>query len=355
MKRVLVVLALASLAACEPGKKESKQVGYRGVGQEINYDRSRLKEIAAANVAPKSLPPAPVDTSPVKWQNVQVLNDISNAEMYRTMNAMTLWVAPKQGCAYCHNPANYGSDEKYTKIVSRRMIQMTRTINNEYKSHVQATGATCYSCHRGNNVPLYGLWTFTDENQWQRAYLDRPDVRVQSVTMKNTSANRSSIKQAENTYALMMNASSALGVNCTFCHNSRSWATWQNAPPARITSLYGFRMVRDLNTNYVAPLNTTFPAYRLGARHGDSKKLSCITCHQGASKPLLGAQMTKDYPALWGSHGWGRGGPNDTVSVGFKDLRSRDSIPTDAGLILPPEMAIPLPAPVRGKAGASPR
>jgi len=274
--------------------------------------------------------------------------------MFRTMNAMTAWVSPKEGCAYCHNPANYGSDEKYPKIVSRRMIEMTRTINNEYKSHVQGTGATCYTCHRGNVVPQYGLWHFTDENQWQRAYLDRQDVRVQSVTVKHTPDNRSSIKQTENTYALMMNVSSGLGVNCTYCHNSRSWATWQNAPPARITSLYGFRMVRELNTNYLAPLNTTFPAKRLGV-HGDSPKLSCVTCHQGAYKPLLGAQMAKDYPALWGSHGWVRGSPNDTVSVGFKDLRSRDSVTTDAAPILPPELARPLPAPVRGKAGASPR
>lgn len=350
MKRLLIVLALGSLAACEPGKKESVQVGYRGIGQEINFDRSKLKEIVAANLAPKSLPPAPVDTMPTKWQNVTVLTDISSAEMYRTMNAMTAWVSPKEGCAYCHNPANFGSDEKYAKVVSRRMIEMTRQINTEYKTHVQGTGATCFSCHRGNNVPKYGLWHFTDENQWQRAYLDRQDVRVQSVTVKHTAANKSSIKQTENTYALMMDVSSALGTNCASCHNSRSWATWQNAPPARITALYGFRMVRDLNTNYLAALNKTFPATRLGV-HGDSPKLSCVTCHQGAYKPLLGAEMAKDYPFVWGAKQWARGGPNDTVHVGFKDLRARDSTASDGAPILPPELVRPLPAPVRGKAG----
>ncbi len=353
MKRLLVLLALGSLAACEPGKKETVQVGYRGLGQEINYDKSKLNDIVAANVAPKSLPPASVDTNPVHWKNVQVLTDISSAEMFRTMTAMTNWVAPKQGCDYCHSSANFGSDEKYPKVVARRMIQMTREINTNYKTHVQGTGATCYSCHRGNNVPQYGLWRFTDENQWQRAYLDRADVRVQSVTVKHTPANLSSIKQAENTYALMMNVSSALGVNCNSCHNSRSWATWQNAPPARITALYGFRMVRDLNTNYLAPLNATLPADQLGV-HGDSPKLSCVTCHQGAYKPLLGAQMVKDYPAFWGAHEWTRGGVNDTVSVGFKDLRSPDSITVDGSPRLAPEVAQPLPAPMRGKPGASP-
>jgi photosynthetic reaction center cytochrome c subunit len=31
---------------------------------------------------------------------------------------------------------------------------------------------------------------------------------------------------------------------------------------------------------------------------GDPYRISCATCHQGAYKPLYGAQMLKDYPAL---------------------------------------------------------
>lgn len=346
MKRTLLLAALISLAACEPGHKETVQVGYRGLAAELNYRRSDLPKIVAANVAPAALPPASEPSPPAKWANVQVLNDVSANEMNRTMLAMTSWVSPKQGCAFCHNQANFSSDEKYPKVVARRMLEMTRFINHDYKAHVQGTGVTCYTCHRGQNQPPNGLWTFTNQDQWQRAYLDRPDVRVQSLTIAHSNANRSSVKQAENTYALMINATKALGVNCTYCHNSRSWATWQNAPPARITALYGFRMVRDVNTSYVSPLNVTLPAKRLGV-HGDAPKLSCITCHAGAYKPLLGAQMVKDYPALWGAPQWARGGVSDTNAVGFKDLRNRDSIPTDAAPRLKPETAVPLPAPLR--------
>ena len=346
MKRIGLVVVLAALAACEPGRKQSVQVGYRGLGEEINYDVSTLPKIAAANVAPASLPPASVPSPVVQWKNVQVLNDVTANEMNRTMVAMTAWVSPKQGCDYCHNQTNFGSDEKYPKVVARRMIEMTRHVNNDYKSHVQSTGVTCFSCHRGNPVPANGIWQFTNQDQWQRAYLDRPDVRVQSTTIAHTAANSSSIKQTENTYALMLDVSSGMGVNCTFCHNSRSWETWQNAPPARITALYGFRMVRDLNTNYLAPLNGVFPSYRLG-EHGDSPKLSCNTCHAGAYKPLLGAKMAKDYPALWGSATWGPGGASDTNTVGYKDLRNRDSITVDGSPYLPPQAAVPLPAPVR--------
>ena len=31
---------------------------------------------------------------------------------------------------------------------------------------------------------------------------------------------------------------------------------------------------------------------------GDPLKVNCATCHQGAYKPLLGANMVKDYPNL---------------------------------------------------------
>jgi len=29
-----------------------------------------------------------------------------------------------------------------------------------------------------------------------------------------------------------------------------------------------------------------------------------VTCHNGVYKPLYGAKMVKDYPALWGAPGW---------------------------------------------------
>ncbi|MBV9880399.1 MAG: photosynthetic reaction center cytochrome c subunit [Gemmatirosa sp.] len=347
--RAHVAALLLVLVACESGRKETVQVGYRGLAQELNYDASKLHVIAAANRAPAPLAPASEPSPPAQFQNVQVLTDVSANEFNRTMLAMTQWVAPQQSCGYCHDLTNFASDAKYTKVVARRMLQMTRSINSQWKPHVQGTGVTCYSCHRGNPVPQQGLWHYTDENQFLRAYLDRSDVRVQSQTIAHTNANNSSIRQTENTYALMMNASRALGVNCTFCHNSRSWTTWQNAPPARITAMYGFRMVRDLNTNYLTPLQSVFPAARLGP-HGDAPKLQCVTCHQGVYKPLGGAQMVKDYPALWGAPTWARGGANDTVSAGVRDLRGRDSVPNDAAPRLPAQTAHPSAAPVRASA-----
>ncbi|MDX1330852.1 MAG: photosynthetic reaction center cytochrome c subunit family protein, partial [Burkholderiaceae bacterium] len=39
------------------------------------------------------------------------------------------------------------------------------------------------------------------------------------------------------------------------------------------------------------------PASRLGPK-GDVAKVNCSTCHQGAFKPLYGAEMAKHYPEL---------------------------------------------------------
>jgi photosynthetic reaction center cytochrome c subunit len=56
-------------------------------------------------------------------------------------------------------------------------------------------------------------------------------------------------------------------------------------------------MVRDLNNEYLGPLAEVFPQGRLGPL-GDAPKVNCMTCHQGAYKPLLGQNMVDAYPSL---------------------------------------------------------
>jgi photosynthetic reaction center cytochrome c subunit len=91
--------------------------------------------------------------------------------------------------------------------------------------------------------------------------------------------------------------SQSLGVNCTYCHNTRSFAAWDASTPQRGVAWYGIRMVRDLNNNYLDPLSGTFPTNRHGPL-GDGPKIDCATCHNGIFKPLYGANMLKDYPEL---------------------------------------------------------
>ena len=124
------------------------------------------------------------------------------------------------------------------------------------------------------------------------------DIRVNGTTAL-PNGNRHSIKQAEWTYGLMTHMSSALGVNCTYCHNTQSFSNWNGNPPQRSTAWYGIRMARDLNKDYMEPLTSVFPEHRLGPT-GDAPKANCATCHQGAYKPLFGQSMLKDHPQLAG-------------------------------------------------------
>ncbi len=347
----LAPAALVLLAACGDGATDTVQVGYRGVALEQNYDAGDLKaQFKQVNI-PAPLPPAGASPpGPLPWRNVQVLNDVSPAEFLRTMTAMTTWVAGTGNCAYCHNVAALWSDTLpngqpiYTKLVARRMLQMTRQINGQYSQHVKNTGVTCYTCHLGKPLPN-GLWTYTDQQDYLRHYLDRDGARVITQQVTPTNYNRSSVKQTEWTYALMISQSKSLGVNCTYCHNSRAFSSWTQAPPARVTAFHGILMLRDLNTNYLAPLAPVYPDVRLGPM-GDAPKAQCITCHNGVYKPLYGAQMAQHYPALWGRADW-NGAPFPGIVP-----RADTIVPGDS--VVNPVAPAQSPSPVRRSSSTAP-
>jgi photosynthetic reaction center cytochrome c subunit len=302
----------------------SVQTGYRGIGIEQVYNRLELEATAASNRVPEAIPPVDPAGQPASavYQNVQALADVDANEFIRIMTAMTEWVSPEQGCAYCHNVENMADGSLYTYKVARRMLQMTRHANANWKSHVGETGVTCYTCHRGQPVPN-NIWFFENRrgteglagnpagqntpapatgvsslpsDPFSPFFLQDDNIRLASAT-DLPSGNRTSIKQTEWTYGLMIHFSNALGVNCTYCHNSRAFFDWTQSSPQRVTSWHAIRMLRDLNVNYLEPLRPDYPPVRLGPL-GDAPKANCATCHQGAYKPLLGVSMLKDYPVL---------------------------------------------------------
>ncbi len=277
---------------------------------EQNYQHGPLmRKFEATSIPPIPPPAEPSPPGELPWQNVQVLTDIGVPEFLRTMESMATWVGggPEQ-CAFCHNVNEPWSDTTpdgkplYRKLVARRMIQMTRQINTTHRSHVKQTGVTCYTCHLGKALPN-GLWFYGSADDYLRHYLDRDGARVISQEITPGNGNRSSVKHAEWTYALMISQSQSLGVNCTYCHNTRQFSSWTQAPPARVTAYAGILMLRDLNSNFLSPLQSTFPVNRLGPM-GDAPKLQCVTCHNGTYKPLFGAQMAQHFPALWGRAAW---------------------------------------------------
>ncbi|MEO1281210.1 MAG: photosynthetic reaction center cytochrome PufC [Pseudomonadota bacterium] len=304
---------------------EQVQRGFRGTAMQQVTNKATQANLIKANVVPEAQEPIGEEDlvgekASEIYQNVQVLGDLDDARFNRIMAAITEWVSPEEGCAYCHNLENMAEDN-YQKVVARRMFQMTQSINEKWTSHVQNVGVTCYTCHRGKPVPQNIWFTVPTErphilrmdNRGEQnvagveatAYSDLPRdpftpflLQDKPIRVSGTEAlphgNRSSIKQTEWTWALMMHMSTSLGVNCTYCHNSRNFADWKQAPPTRGTAWHGIRMVRNLNQEYLEPLKPVYPEKRLGTL-GDAPKANCATCHNGVYKPLYGANMVKDY------------------------------------------------------------
>lgn len=331
---VATLVALGLLSGCgERPPIDTQQLGYRGTGMEQNINPRIMKTVMAAN-QPGAIQPAADGSGPLAsevYQNVQVLKDLSVGEFTRVMLSMVDWVAPadQKNCTYCHNAENYADESKYQYQVARRMLTMTRDINSNWQAHVGQTGVTCHTCHRGQPVPPY-VWFVDPGSGRENAFvgtraeqnsavtglgittighsslpydpyspylLGNLPIRVNGPTALPT-GNRSSIKQAEWTYALMVHMSESLGVNCTHCHNSRAFAEWDGeSRPQRTTAWHGIRMARGLNNEYMVPLTGVFPATRLGPT-GDVAKVNCQTCHQGVNKPYGGVSMAKDYPEL---------------------------------------------------------
>ncbi|MGF1503259.1 MAG: photosynthetic reaction center cytochrome PufC [Paracoccaceae bacterium] len=323
--------SLALIYIFWPLHNVKEQVGFRGVGMVQFKPAEDVAVLEELNVVPENQAGPPIEPLEDEelagdvYENVKVLGDLTVANFTRLMVAMTAWVSPEQGCNYCHAGAdegNYAGEELYTKHVARRMIQMTQHTNENWQTHVGMTGVTCYTCHRGQNVPQYhfyeeprpaGSAMLGDNTMLQNRsdatagysslpgdpltafLLEQYPIRVADSVPRIT-AFGASLQDTEWTYSLMFHFSQSLGVNCTYCHNSRAWGEWDQSPPQRITAWYAVRMIRDLNQNYMHNLEW-YPDDRLGPL-GDAPKANCTTCHQGVAKPLYGVSMLDDWPEL---------------------------------------------------------
>ena len=221
---------------------------------------------------------------------MQVLGDLTEDNFDRLMGAMTEWIAPEEGCAYCHGDGDvetYGEDALYTKVVARRMIQMTQNINENWSGHVNANkevGVTCFTCHRGQHVPSEIWFNIVPVNEasagWS-ANQNRATVLSQSTSLPSDAlekyllgyetigvhdyesrvANEPGdplIQNAERTYSLMNYFSNSLGRNCVLCHNTRAFYDAEQVTPQWGTASLGIGMVQEMNNDYLVPLQDVY-------------------------------------------------------------------------------------------------
>jgi hypothetical protein len=89
---------------------------------------------------------------------VKVLRGLTVPEFEAEMQLMTQ--ALGLSCGSCHARGNFASDANPRKIAARTMLEMTRTINQQFfTDHKPAEGesrlgrVTCFTCHGGEAIP----------------------------------------------------------------------------------------------------------------------------------------------------------------------------------------------------------
>jgi len=108
--------------------------------------------IAAILIQPPAQPNV-VDTPTVK-----VLTGLTVPEFEAEMQLMTQ--ALGASCGTCHVPRNFASEGNPRKATARRMLEITKAINQQFFSDYKpADGAsrlgriTCFTCHQGDLHP----------------------------------------------------------------------------------------------------------------------------------------------------------------------------------------------------------
>ena len=104
-------------------------------------------------------PPAPpnvVDTPAVK-----VLTGLTVPEFEAEMQLMTQ--ALGASCGTCHVPRNFASESNPRKATARRMLEITKAINQQFFSDYKPADGesrlgrvTCFTCHQGSTAPKTG-------------------------------------------------------------------------------------------------------------------------------------------------------------------------------------------------------
>lgn len=82
---------------------------------------------------------------PAEYTNLKVLKSGDRLmDVMRTFN-----ISLRAECAACHVPSDFSSDAKPMKVRARQMIQMTEGLN----ATLGNARVTCYTCHRGDEIP----------------------------------------------------------------------------------------------------------------------------------------------------------------------------------------------------------
>lgn len=95
------------------------------------------------------------------YDNIKMFGQMPAGRLLRVMEmgySRSLGVT----CTHCHDPSDWGSDEKKEKLITREMAAMTGKINREILPAISELGdrnavVNCTTCHRGDTKPALNL------------------------------------------------------------------------------------------------------------------------------------------------------------------------------------------------------
>ena len=84
-----------------------------------------------------------------RFKNVKLLKDLPASAFLDVMGSFNM--AMGKNCEFCHVQGKMDADDKKEKATARKMIEMTRHINEQnFEGKLEVR---CYSCHKGQNHP----------------------------------------------------------------------------------------------------------------------------------------------------------------------------------------------------------
>ncbi len=106
-----------------------------------------IEQSSGGAASPAASPASQSNRAGDRFENVQVLQDISTSDFYATMHLVRASLGTT--CDHCHDVEHYEADTKPAKVTARRHMQMVIDLNKTVFEG--RTAVTCNSCHRGSS------------------------------------------------------------------------------------------------------------------------------------------------------------------------------------------------------------
>lgn len=117
--------------------------------------------LVALGAATLSAQDAPLKPGLAESPTIKILKGLTVPEFEQEMQGFVQ--ALGVNCGFCHVRNNFPADTNERKVTARRMIEMTKLINQQFfPTYVPAEGesklgkVTCMTCHQGNEKPKIG-------------------------------------------------------------------------------------------------------------------------------------------------------------------------------------------------------